>query len=225
MSANGTSRLRRLAQGEFVPSPEPDSEPDERCDLCGAPIPAEHRHLLEVGTRELMCACQPCSLLFDRDAASEGRYRKVPDRRLRLDGFELDDQTWEELSVPVEMAFFFHSEREGRVMAFYPSPAGPTESLLGLDAWSQIEAANPLLAEMQPDVEALLVNRARGARQHFLVPIDECYRLVGLIRTRWRGFTGGKEVWQGIADFFEDLDRRSRPTGNENTAAAAAERS
>jgi hypothetical protein len=216
-----SSRLRQLAQREFTPTVEP--EPEEQCDLCGKPIPAEHRHLLEVATRELMCACQPCSILFDRGAASEGRYRLVRDRRLRLVDFELDDQVWEELRVPVEMAFFFHSSEADRVQAFYPSPAGPTESLLELDAWSGLVAANPVLGDMVPDVEALLVNRARGARQHYLVPIDDCYRLVGLIRTRWRGFTGGKEVWLGIAEFFEDLDRRSKLPREENGAAAAAE--
>jgi hypothetical protein len=202
-----SSRLRELARGAPAASA---ADPDEQCDLCGRPIPAEHRHLLELASRELMCACQPCSVLFDKDAASEGRYRKVPDRRVNLAGFELSDEAWEALSIPVDMAFFFRSAAEGRVMAYYPSPAGPTESLLGLDAWSELEAANPVLGEMDPDVEALLVNRARGARQHFLVPIDDCYRLVGLIRTRWRGFTGGKEVWQGIADFFEDLERSAR---------------
>jgi hypothetical protein len=203
-----SSRLRELARGG---ARAPGAEPDEQCDLCGRPIPAEHRHLLEIATRELMCACQPCSVLFDKDAASEGRYRKVPDRRLNLVDFEMSDEAWEDLGLPVEMAFFFRSAEEGRVMAFYPSPAGPTESLLGLDAWAELEAANPVLREMDPDVEALLVNRARGARRHLLVPIDDCYRLVGIIRTRWRGFTGGREVWLAIEDFFEELERSARP--------------
>jgi hypothetical protein len=103
------------------------------------------------------------------------------------------------------MAFFFANSRAGRVMAFYPSPAGPTESLLELDTWDEIERANPALADVEPDVEALLVNRARGARDYFVVPIDDCYRLVALIRTHWRGFTGGSEVWDEIAGFFGEL--------------------
>ena len=45
--------------------------------------------------------------------------------------------------------------------AFYPSPAGATESLLPLTAWEEIVRENPALREMQPDVEALLV-RANG---------------------------------------------------------------
>ena len=96
-------------------------------------------------------------------------------------------------------------------MAFYPSPAGPTESLLGLEAWDEIEAANPVLRTIEDDVEALLVNRARGAREYFVVPIDDCYRLVGLIRTRWRGFTGGAEVWTEVGRFFETTTERSQP--------------
>jgi hypothetical protein len=87
---------------------------------------------------------------------------------------------------------------------------GPTESLLELETWEDLEARNPVLETMERDVEALLVNRARGASEHFLVPMDECYKLVGLIRTRWRGFSGGREVWDDISEFFEGLKRRSK---------------
>jgi hypothetical protein len=183
----------------------------ERCELCGAPIAPTHRHLLDLSKRELMCSCQACSVLFATAAASAGHYRLVPDRRLRITDLELSDLAWEELRLPVEMAFFFHSSAAGRVQAFYPSPMGPTESLLGLEAWSALAAANPVLETLALDVEALLVNRVRGARGHWIVPIDECYALVGLIRTRWRGFTGGAEVWQEIGRFFEELDRRAKP--------------
>jgi Family of unknown function (DUF5947) len=219
-----TPRLARLAQGEVRPAPDPagaepggsDAEDVERCDLCGEPIPPEHRHLLDLETHELRCTCRACSLLFDRQAAGGGHYLRVPDRRLRLVDFELPDLVWEELRIPVEMAFFFRSSREGRVMAYYPSPMGPTESALGLEAWDEIERANPVLAAMEDDVEALLVNRARGARGHWLVPIEDCYALVGVIRTNWRGFSGGKEVWERIDRFFEELDARSsRPKSGE----------
>jgi hypothetical protein len=181
----------------------------ERCELCGTPIEPEHRHVLDLRNRELVCSCRPCSILFDREGA--GPYRLVGDRRLRVDDLQLDDAMWEELRLPVDMAFFFRHSERGRVVAYYPSPMGPTESLLRLEAWAALEAANPVLATLVPDVEALLVNRVRGARRHWIVPIDECYGLVGLIRTTWRGFTGGSEVWQGINTRFEELDRRARP--------------
>ena len=200
-------RLQRLARG-----PADDRRgADERCELCGESIPAEHRHLIDLSTRELLCACRACSMLFDRSAAGGGHFRLVPNRRLGLVDFELPDLVWERLRIPVDMAFFFHSSKDERVMAFYPSPMGATESLLELDAWRELETANPVLREMEPDVEALLVNRARGARQHWLVPLDECYGLVAVIRTRWKGFSGGREVWQEIGRFFEELERRAKP--------------
>jgi hypothetical protein len=190
----------------------------ERCDLCGAPIPPEHRHILDVGARELMCTCRPCAILFDRSAAGAGgrHYRLVPDRRLRIDDFAMDDVAWADLRLPVDLAFFFHSTQAERVLAFYPSPMGPTESLLELEAWRSLEDANPVLRTLEADVEALLVNRARGARRHHLVPICDCYELVGLIRTRWRGLTGGREVWDEIARFYDGLDARARPAGRDD---------
>lgn len=205
MSGIATPRLRSLAQRA---SAERESAA-ERCDLCAAEIPSAHRHLLDLRSRELICACRACSLLFDREAAGAGNYRLVPERRLRLPGFELDDIAWERLRIPVDMAFLFHSSDAGRVMAFYPGPMGPTESLLELDAWGEIARANPVLGTMTPDVEALLVNRSRGARSYWLVPIDDCYALVGVIRTRWRGFSGGRELWEEIDRFFAALDSQA----------------
>ena len=208
------SRLREMARPA-----SPRGEAAEACELCGEPLPREHRHLLDLESRELMCSCRACSLLFDKGEAGGGHFRLVPDRRLALADFELDDASWSALRIPVDMAFFFRHAAERRVVAYYPSPAGPTESLLELGAWDDIEQANPVLATMEPDVEALLVNRARGAAEHYLVPIDEPYRLVALIRTRWRGFTGGSEVWREIDDFFAGLSSRATTTRNEREEA------
>jgi len=208
-----SSRLARLAQR----SAEDRRAAAEQCELCGEAIPAAHRHLLDLDSRELLCACRPCSLLFDNPAAGAGHYLLVPERRLRIDDFALEDLVWEQLRVPVDMAFFFHSSAAGRVQAFYPSAMGATESLLGLEAWVELGAANPVLRTLEPDVEALLVNRARGARRHWIVPIDDCYALVGLIRSHWKGLTGGAEVWRQIPKFYDELDRRSRGASREDT--------
>src|ERR687890_58540 len=205
------SALRQFAREESESATKASAEAaQEYCELCGEPIPSEHRHLLEVSTREIMCVCRPCSILFDSEAASEGRYRIIPDRLLNLEDFEMSDAQWEDLRVPVDMAFFFYNTPAGKVVAYYPSPMGPTESLLQLEAWEELETDNPVLTDMERDVEALLVNRARGASDHFLVPMDECYKLVGLIRTRWRGFSGGREVLDDITRFFEELSRRAK---------------
>jgi hypothetical protein len=210
------SSLRRFAREESEKATKASEVAQEFCDLCGEPIPAEHRHLLEVSTREIMCVCRPCSILFDSEAASEGRYRLVPDRNLFLEDFEMSDEQWESLRIPVDMAFFFYSTPADRVAAFYPSPMGPTESLLKLSAWEELERYNPVLEGMERDVEALLVNRVRGTREHFLVPIDECYSLVGLIRMHWRGLSGGREVWEKIEGFFDELRRRSKTIRRES---------
>jgi hypothetical protein len=217
-TSSAFSTLRRFAQEseraveEAVATAE---DAQERCELCSELIPPEHRHLLDVSSREIMCSCRACSILFDSKAASEGKYRLIPDRRLFLEDFEMSDAQWESLRIPVDMAFFFHSAPAERVVAFYPSPMGPTESLLKLSAWEELERANPVLKGMEEDVEALLVNRAKGAREHFLVPMDKCYSLVGLIRMHWRGFSGGKEVWEELEQFFEELRRRSKTVSRE----------
>jgi hypothetical protein len=213
------SRLQRMAQR----STREREEALEHCDLCGAPIAADHRHLLDVKTRDLMCSCRACAILFDDAAAgAAGRhYRLVPDRRLRIDDFAMDDVAWADLRLPVDMAFFFASSVAERVQAFYPGPMGATESLLGLEAWQALEAANPVLVTLEPDVEALLVHRARGERRHYVVPISDCYELAGVIRTRWRGLTGGREVWQEIARFYEGLDRRARVAARDDAKEGA----
>ena len=208
------SRLAQLARASSEPAAEPELDPAaavaevEVCDLCGEPVPPAHRHLVDLQSRRIMCACQACKILFDSDAAGGGHLRLVPERRRELTDFVLDEAGWAALQIPVDMAFFFFSSPAERVIALYPSPAGPTESQLRLEAWTELEAANPVLGELEPDVEALLISRARDRREHWLVPIDDCYQLTGLIRTHWRGLSGGDEVQRHIDGFFEQLRRR-----------------
>jgi hypothetical protein len=72
---------------------------------------------------------------------------------------------------------------------------------------------------MSPDVEGLLVNRAGragsegGSHEYFLAPVDECFKLVGLIRSNWRGLSGGEEAWKEIRRFFADLKARASQVG------------
>jgi hypothetical protein len=183
----------------------------ERCEMCSRELPSEHEHLVEPANRKLICACSACAFLFEGQSST--KYKRVPRRVLFLRDFQLTDGQWDGLMVPIEMAFFFNSTPHGKVIALYPSPAGPTESLLSLDTWADIAQVNPILSEMQADVTALLVNRVghgRGAvAEYYLVPIDECYKLVGLIRIYWRGLSGGSEVWREIGAFFAALKRRA----------------
>ena len=196
------SRLRGLAR---PPAPEAEGAAEERCDLCGEPVPQGHRHLIDVTDRRLLCACRPCTILFDHQGAGGGHFRLLPTAVRYLDGFELDDALWRALDIPVELAFFFHSTPAGKVVAFYPAPAGATESQLHLDAWTDLVERNPVLRELEPDVEALLVNRTGGRRESWIVPVDRCYELVGVIRTYWKGFGGGTELWEQVEAFFGRL--------------------
>jgi hypothetical protein len=184
----------------------------ERCEMCSQELAPEHDHLVEPANRRLICACQACAILFESQSAT--KFRRVPRDVVFLRNFQLSDAQWDGLMIPIEMAFFFKSSPQGKIIALYFSPAGPTESLLSLDAWADIVEMNPVLQDMQADVTALLVNRVghvRGAApaEYFLVPIDECYKLVGLIRTYWRGLSGGTEVWREIGAFFAALKNRS----------------
>lgn len=188
--------------------------PVEQCELCSAEIPPEHRHLLELSRRTLICVCVPCSILFSDPGAGQGKYRLVPSRFLKLSDFQMTDEQWDDLAIPVNMVYLFHNTAAQRVMALYPSPAGAMESTLTLEGWDALVSSNPILRDLQSDVEALLINRVKNRggehyREHYIVPIDVCYELVGLIRLKWRGLSGGEEVWTAIEEFFTRLRSRA----------------
>ena len=185
----------------------------ERCEMCSAALSSEHEHLVEPATRQLICACQACSILFSGGSA---KYRRVPRRIRYLSSFQLTDVQWEGLTIPINMAFFFYSTPAQKVLSLYPSPAGATESLLDLESWDEIVENNPILREMEPDTEALLINRVRGAAEYYMLPIDECYKLVGLIRAYWHGLSGGTEVWEAISKFFAELKEKASHEGPES---------
>lgn len=185
----------------------PEPSPYERCEMCGAPVADEHGHVVNVESRSLLCTCRPCYLLFVADDAKLA-YRAVPDRYLAFPGLPVP--VWEELALPVGTAFLFVNSRLERVVAFYPGPAGATESELPLEAWERVVAAAPGLAALRPDVEALLVRAQDQAVEAYLVPIDACYSLVGQLRRLWRGFDGGSEARACLAGFFEQIRGRAR---------------
>ncbi|MCU1310904.1 MAG: hypothetical protein JWO20_2029 [Candidatus Angelobacter sp.] len=179
----------------------------EKCELCNAELQSVHEHLLELARRKILCSCQACALLFGNEAAA--RYRRVPRDVRILEDFRMTDAQWDGLMIPINLAFFFRSTPESKVLALYPSPAGAVESLLDLSCWEELVEQNPRLKNLQADVDALLVNRVTVPHQYFVAPIDECYRLVGLIRTHWQGLSGGSEVWKQIGQYFLDLQQRS----------------
>jgi hypothetical protein len=193
-------------------TPRPAARAGERCELCAEPLPQAHPHLVDVAARSLLCACRSCWLLFAPRGAGGGRYRAVPERYLHDPGFRLTEEQWDALQIPVGVAFLFRNSSLGRMVAFYPSPAGATESLLDPAAWEGIARADPRFATLADDVEALLLRRPRegGGVECYLVPIDACYELVGRVRRHWKGFDGGAEAWAEIDAFFAAVRERSR---------------
>jgi uncharacterized protein DUF5947 len=182
----------------------------ERCDFCATPLSSEHSHLIELAERRIMCSCRPCYIVFEPEGAAQGKYRAIPDRYREIGEFGITDAQWDALQIPIGLAFFFYNSLEKRMVAFYPSPAGATESLLPLDTWDEIVAQYPSLGPLEPDVEAVLIQRTRERSRGFVIPIDAAYELVGLIRTSWKGFDGGEEAHRKIAGYFDNLHQRSQ---------------
>jgi hypothetical protein len=182
----------------------------ERCDLCGAGLAAEHPHLVEprgtgeAGRRRLHCCCDACALLFGSQQG--GRYRRVRTRLERLPDFRMTAGRWESLLVPVNLAFFYASTHAGGVVAVYPSPAGALEAAVPPESWEGLVTENPPLRDLEPDLEALLVNRVGGAGAYYRASLDRCYELVGLVRKHWRGLSGGSELWDEVERFFTSLE-------------------
>jgi len=192
----------------------------ERCEMCAESIADEHQHVVNVAGRQLMCVCRACYLLFT-DPDAELRYRAVPDRYLSFPDFALDRRAWDALQIPVGVAFFFTNSALGRTVAFYPGPAGATESELDLEVWDAIGGADSRVGLLAEDVEALLVrvpetdgsqNGETPQPQTYLVPIDACYEFVGRLRMLWRGFDGGQQARAFIDDFFARVGARATET-------------
>jgi Family of unknown function (DUF5947) len=179
--------------------------------MCREPLDGRtgHGHVVELEKRSIVCACRACYLLFTHDGAAGGRYRSVPNRICYDPATPLTDEDWNELQIPVSMAFFFYNSALDRIVAGYPSPGGTTECELDLEAWDRMVATYPLVKTLTPDVEALFVNRTDHGNEIFLIPIDECYALVGELRLRWQGFDGGAEAHAAIATFLANLRHRA----------------
>jgi Family of unknown function (DUF5947) len=194
-------QLRRFLKAR----PRPPVNKQEACELCGAALSEVHSHVVDIEKRRVMCACRPCYLLFEHRGAAGGKFQSVPERYLQIPCREMQ---WDEWEIPVGVVFFLRNSQRDHVTAFYPSPAGATESGLSPESWDEMLRTTPELASLEADVEALLVCRRRDRTESWIVPIDACYELVGRIRRHWRGFEGGEEAWREIDAFFGALAER-----------------
>jgi hypothetical protein len=234
--------LRRFAEPAPAHRPDPAADPTgdpaadptaataavgERCELCGDACGPEgtvarpgHGHVADLEERSIRCVCRPCWLLFTRRGAAGGRYQSVPEQFVHVAQPHLTAAQWDALQIPVRIAFLFrHTTGDDGGppgwAAFYPSPAGATQSLLALDGWADVVAENPLFGEVEPDVEAVLVQRGESGAERscaveaFVVPITACYELVARVRMSWKGFDGGDEAREQMAGFFAALRERA----------------
>jgi hypothetical protein len=204
--AEALARMRSLAQaGAATDAPASPRPAAEHCDLCHTRVPDDHRHLLHLVERRILCSCEACWALHSGDA----EYRPAGMRTLWLERFDCEAEVWGRFQIPIGLAFFMRSTVSGGVVAFYPSPVGATESELDLEAWGELVRRNPVLEDLDPDAEALVVNRLSDPAEYAIAPIDECYRLVGLIKLHWEGISGGGALEQAVPEFFAALRARN----------------
>jgi hypothetical protein len=206
--SNMVASLRRLSGGTPATAPpagDTVADDEERCELCGTGIQTKHSHLLHLTERRILCVCTNCWA----QGAADPEYRPTGSRLLWLEDFDMPDEVWGRLQIPIGLAFFMHSSATGSTVALYPSPAGATESELELEAWEELSRLNPVLASLEADVEALVVNRISEPAQFAIVPIDECYGLVGAIKASWEGISGGAAIERAVPGFFAGIRERA----------------
>ena len=215
--SDGLAALRRLNR-----SPAPGARPvqAEVCEMYGVEVGPSHGHVADLENQRLLCACRHCHLLFTGTGAGGGRFRALPEVVRWVEGIAISEAQWDDLQIPVDLVFVFRQGAAVHHSACYPGPGGATESLLDLSSWDAVLEANPVLRIVEPDVEAVLLRRSRAGIEGYLVPIDVCYALVGLVRRDWVGLSGGREVWAGIEAFFGDLRKRSVAVSREGQATA-----
>jgi hypothetical protein len=201
---SGMRGLARARPGGAVPA---ESEADERCDLCGVPIPDDHRHLLALVDRRIVCSCEACWAM----RSGEGDYRPTGNRTVWLPDLDVPDDLWASFQIPIGLAFFMHSTVTACMVAMYPSPAGATESELHFETWRRMVELNPVLADLEPDIEGLIANRLAEPPAYAIAPIDRCYGLTGAIKLTWEGISGGTGVGEAVTRFFDDLRREAVP--------------
>jgi Family of unknown function (DUF5947) len=195
------SGLRGLAKPKPPQAPAPVTDGLERCDLCTTTVPSDHRHMLNLYERQIVCVCESCWALRSGDA----EFRPTGSRTLWLDAFQLPEEIWAQFRIPIGLAFFMHSSVTNCIVALYPSPAGATESELHFETWNRLAGMNPVLRDLEPDAEALIVNRMSEPSAYAIAPIDRCYMLVGLVKSAWEGISGGAGVERAIDGYFEEL--------------------
>ena len=126
--------------------------------MCSRELP-DSSASARTGQPKLVCACDACAILFSDQAQTKYQAR-APARSIPA-GFRMTDSQWDGLDDAHQHGILFQehaAKPRGRAVS---SPAGATESLLAFETWEKLNVENPVLLEMEADVEALLVNQNR----------------------------------------------------------------
>lgn len=179
---------------------------ENACAFCQSSTAAHYRHLLDVPSRKILCACQQCASHVE---PLEENFKLIPTTARRLSDFQMTDYQWDGLSLPINLAFFYRDNLSGEMAVVYPQPDGLVKDTLSNAQWAVLEEENPALAEMQADIEALLVNRVGFARDYFIAPVDQCHELADRLLLRWRQGPDGEQAWGEIHEFFTALRKEA----------------
>ena len=93
---------------------------EERCELCSASLGNLHQHLLDPNTRQIVCSCDGCAILFCGQAGAH--YLRVPRRIRSLPDFQMADLQWESLMIPISLAFFYRDSAAGQSKGYVSQP-------------------------------------------------------------------------------------------------------
>jgi hypothetical protein len=192
--------LRRLQMRQM---PEGLAPLEANCDLCGTSMPEEHRHLLHLDDRRIVCACESCWALRSGDT----EYRPTGSRVVWLEDLDMPEELWARFRIPIGLAFFLLGD-DG-VAAFYPSPVGATEAEIDPEAWAELGERNAAVRGLETHAETLILDRMGERGRAVIAPTDEAYRLVGLIKLHWEGISGGAAVGEAVDGFFAELRERA----------------
>lgn len=201
LSSIATYRRAAMVSGLRQLVKPPPKQNDEYCELCNMNIPVQHRHLLQLDERRIVCVCGTCWALRSGDP----EYRPAGNRIVWLEDFNLPGELWASFQVPIGLCFFFFSGSVQKIVGLYPSPAGATECELYLDSWEELKELNPILSTLEVDIEAMVINRLADPPQYAIAPIDQAYELVGLIKANWEGISGGAGLNAAVENFFRGL--------------------
>ena len=131
--AGGSRRPRDRAAAAAAAAPARRT-PTSTATSAASRIPADHRHLLHLVERRILCACETLLALRGGDPD----LRPTGTRTLWLDGLRAPRRGLGVVRDPDRARVLLRTRAPpARVVALYPSPAGATESELDLDAWAR----------------------------------------------------------------------------------------